>query len=209
MADSAPSQLDLRVRAEIYQKDGRHVSPDKDMLYEFQKMGFIRDLYFSGKYVVLSFVSKLAKSYLINYGVWLELFVYINAVKSGVFQDVKLGAMIDWDAYDGYTVAGNEIDIILMDKSMPVFISCKLKDADTPALNELLIAKKRLGGWFSKAIIVTFGNDKELKTGTYRRSRELGIEMLGKEDILSDNFQDRLIKTVRGHNLISLKWKKV
>ena len=179
------------------------------MLYEFQKMGFIRDLYFSGKYVVLSFVSKLAKSYLINYGVWLELFVYINAVKSGVFQDVKLGAMIDWDAYDGYTVAGNEIDIILMDKSMPVFISCKLKDADTPALNELLIAKKRLGGWFSKAIIVTFGNDKELKTGTYRRSRELGIEMLGKEDILSDNFQDRLIKTVRGHNLISLKWKKV
>ena len=92
---------------------------------------------------------------------------------------------------------------------MPVFISCKLKDADTPALNELLIAKKRLGGWFSKAIIVTFGNDKELKTGTYRRSRELGIEMLGKEDILSDNFQDRLIKTVRGHNLISLKWKKV
>lgn len=55
--------------------------------------------------------------------------------------------MIDWDVYDGVRIGGNEIDVVLMDDSLPVFISCKLRDADTAALNELLIAKKRLGGW--------------------------------------------------------------
>ena len=142
MADTAPGDLDLRIHTQIQQKDGRWVSPDKDLLYAFQKFGFIKDLFFSGKYVVLAFTSKKAKSYLISFGVWLEMFVYIHAVKAGVFQDVKLGTMIDWDAYDGITVAGNEIDVILQDKSMPVFISCKLRAVDTPALNELLIAKR-------------------------------------------------------------------
>lgn len=209
MADTAPGELDLRVHTQIQQKDGRWVSPDKDLLYEFQKHGFIKDLYFSGKYVVLTFASKKVKSYLISFGVWLEMFVYIHAVKAGVFQDVKLGTMIDWDAYDGITVAGNEIDVILQDNSMPVFISCKLRAVDTPALNELLIAKKRLGGWFSKSIVVSFGDDKAMRNGTYKRAQELGIEVLDKTDVLSANFGERLVKAIRGHDLVGLKWKKI
>lgn len=209
MADTSPGDLDLRIHTQIQQKDGRWVSPDKELLFAFQKLGFIRDLYFSGKYVVLTFASKKVKSYLISFGVWLEMYVYIHAVKAGVFQDVKLGTMIDWDAYDGITVAGNEIDVILQDKSMPVFISCKLRSIDTPALNELLIAKKRLGGWFSKSIIVSFGDDKAMRNGTYKRAQELGIEVLDRKDVLSADFGQRLVKAVRGHDLVGLKWKKV
>lgn len=209
MSNSSQGELDLRIRSEIHQKDGRMASPDEKTLLEFQKYGFIRELYFSGKYIVFKFVSKKYKTYMINYGVWLELFVYIHAVKSGAFRDVKLGTMIDWDAYDGITVAGNEIDVILQEDSIPVFISCKLRAADTAALNELLIAKKRVGGWFSKSILVSFGNDKAMRSGTYKRAKELGIEMLDKTDILSGNFGERLVKTVKGHDLISLKWKKV
>jgi Domain of unknown function (DUF1887). len=209
MADTSAGDLDLRIHTEIQQKDGRWVSPDKDLLYDFQKCGFIKNLYFSGKYVVLTFASKKAKSYLISFGVWLEMFVYIHAVKSGVFQDVKLGTMVDWDAYDGITVAGNEIDVILQDRSMPVFISCKLRAADTSALNELLIEKKRLGGWFSKSIIVSFGQDKTMKNGTYKRAKELGIEMLDQTDVLSPDFGQRLVKAVNGYDLIGLKWKNI
>ena len=83
------------------------------------------------------------------------------------------------------------------------------KDADTAALNELLIAKKRLGGWFSKGIIVTFSREKQEGTGTYQRCKMLGLEMLDERDILAVDFRERLVRTIREHDLISLKWTKV
>ena len=149
------------------------------------------------------------KTYCISYGVWLELHVYVAAASSGVFDDVKLGTMIDWDIYDGTRMGGNEIDVVLMDDSLPVFISCKLREADTAALNELLIAKKRLGGWFSKGLIATYSKEKQENTGTYIRCQELGLEMLDERDILAPDFSDRLVKVIREHDLVSLKWKKV
>jgi len=209
MAVLPANELRLATGATVQQKNGKKVSVDRDMLYELQKYGFINDLVLTDKHVSLNFVSKKYRSYLISYGVWLELFVYINGVRAGVFDDVKLGAMIDWDAYDGITVAGNEFDVIIQDGSIPVFVSCKLRSADTAALNELVIAKKRLGGWFSKSIIVVFSDDKRLKSGTYKKAKELGVELLDKGDILSNNFPDRLIKAVKEHDLVSMKWKKV
>ena len=103
----------------------------------------------------------------------------------------------------------NEIDVIFMDESMPVFVSCKLTDASTPALNELLIAKRRLGGWFSKSIIATFGSKGTTGQGTYNRARQYGIEVLDRDDILSDNFADRIVEAVRGHSPVDLKWDKL
>ena len=119
-----------------------------------------------------------------------------------------LGAMVDWDIYDDKSVPGNEIDVIFTDNSLPVFVSCKLTDVTTAAINELVLERKRLGGWFSKAIIVAFSDEKVLESGSYKRAVEFGVELLDKSDILSDDFGDRLVKAVSGHDLVSLKWKK-
>ena len=137
------------------------------------------------------------------------MFVFISAKRCGKFDDVFLGTMLDFNAYDGQIIQGNEIDVLLCDNSLPVFISCKLRNADTPALNELIVAKKRLGGWFSKAIIVAFGNEKKEKTGTYKRAKELGISMLDKSDILSGDFGEKLIKAIDENDLVKLKWNSV
>ena len=209
MAATSAGELCLSTKASIQQKNGKKVSADKGVLYELQKYGFINDLVLTDKYLTFNFASKKYRSYLISYGVWLELFVYIHAVKAGVFDDVKLGTMIDWDVYDGITVTGNEFDVIIQDESIPVFISCKLRPADTAALNELVIAKKRLGGWFSKSIIVVFSNDKMTKSGAYKRAKELGIGLLDRGDILSKDFGDRLVRAIKEHDLVSMKWKKV
>lgn len=209
MANSAPGDLELKSRLVLHQREGRKSFPDREILRLFQKNGFLHNLSFTNEMIRFEFASKNAKQYMINYGVWLELMVFISAKNAGVFDDVKLGAMIDWNAYDGICIPGNEIDIIISDNSMPVFISCKLREADTAALNELLIAKKRLGGWFSKGIIVTFGNDKTNKTGTYRRSQELGLIMLDKQDIMNRDFEDRLVHAIKGHDLVSMKWKNI
>ena len=145
---------------------------------------------------------------MINYGVRLELFVYIHAVRSGIFTDVRLGTMVDWDIFDDKSVPGNEIDVIFTDNSLPVFVSCKLTDVTTAAINELVLERKRLGGWFSKAIIVSFSDEKSIESGAYKRAVEFGVELLDKRDIMSENFGEKLVNAVSGHDLVSLKWKK-
>lgn len=209
LAENNADVLEVKSRSVITLKNGQKVSADKELMHAFVKTKFIKDLNYTNENVRFKFTSKEAKGYMINYGIWLEMFVFISAKEAGVFDDIKLGTMIDWNAYDGVSVTGNEIDIILTDNSMPVFISCKLREADTAALNELVMAKRRLGGWFSKCIIVTFGNDKVHRTGTYKRALELGVEMLDKNDILSSNFGERLTKSIRDHDLVGLKWKKI
>lgn len=208
-ARALPHELQLQSRRQIRMKSGREVAPDDDILREFQRNGFLQGLRIEPEQIALCFRALEDKQYAISYGVWLELYVYVAAAGSGAFDDVKLGTMIDWDAYDGLRTGGNEIDVLLMDDSLPVFLSCKLRDADTAALNELLVAKKRLGGWFSKGVIVTFSREKAERTGTYERCKELGLEMLDERDILAEDFPERLVKTIREHDLVSLKWKKV
>ena len=204
-----PHELRLESRRQIHMKNGKPIAPVDEILKEFQRQGFIEHLKMDAARVRFRFRSIEDKQYCISYGVWLELHVYVAAASSGAFEDVKLGTMIDWDIYDGTRMGGNEIDVVLMEDSLPVFISCELRDADTAALNELLIAKKRLGGWFSKGLIVTFSKEKQEKTGTYLRCKDLGLEMLDERDILAEDFGDRLVRIIREHYLVSLKWKKV
>ena len=178
------------------------------LLEKFEENGFIKHLSVSKNSISFEFKDETAKSYLISFGVWLELFVYINAVKSQAFDDVALGMMIDWDMYDQIQI-NNEIDVVISDNSVPVFVSCKFTEANTAALNELLIAKKRLGGWFSKGVIVTFGEEKSKNTGTYQRALSLGLELLDRDDVLSKDFQRRLVSSIKEHDLVKLKWKKI
>lgn len=208
-ASQPPQERRINSKETVTMKNGKKVSVDGRILREFEKNGFITGLVFADERVRFSFCSLEDKGYCINYGVWLELYVYVAAAKSGAFADVKLGTMIDWDAYDGVAIAGNEIDVILMENSLPIFISCKLRDADTATINELLVAKKRLGGWFSKGVIVTFSMEKRENTGTYKRAKELGLELLDAEDILAEDFADRLVDAIQGHDLVSLKWRSV
>ncbi len=209
-AKTLPHELFMESKWNIHMKNGKAIYPDTEILEKFNELGFLQGLQIQeGKQVQFTFSSIEDRQYCISFGVWLELYVYIAAAQCGVFNDVKLGTMIDWNAFDRITVAGNEIDVILMDESLPVFISCKLREADTAALNELLIAKKRLGGWFSKGIIVTYSKEKKIQTGTYKRAQELGLELLDATDIMAEDFGQRLVKTIREHDLVSLKWKKI
>lgn len=202
-------ELHIESRMGTSQKNGRKVSPNRELLYAFEAFGFLKNLKMTKDRIQFTYSSLESKQYMINYGVWLELYVFIAAKKTGAFNDVELGMMIDWNAYDGSTVAGNEIDVVLSDRSLPVFISCKLRQADTAALNELVVAKKRVGGWFSKGVLVAFGTDKQHQSGTYKRAQELGIAMLDAKDILSPDFGERLVQAIREHDLVSLKWKRV
>ncbi|MEI3522976.1 MAG: hypothetical protein V8Q36_02010 [Anaerotignum sp.] len=57
--------------------------------------------------------------------------------------------------------------------------------------------------------MVTFSREKAENSGAYKRAQELGIELLDARDILAEDFQARLVRAIKGHDLVSLKWKKV
>ena len=175
MAKTSPGELYFKNKNPFGKSEGKFSA----LLFEFRDHGFIRNLNITRQTISFEFSCKTHKAYLISYGVWLELYVYVSARKSKAFDDVLLGIMIDWDIFDK-NYLDNEIDVVISDNSVPVFVSCKFCEANTSALNELLIEKKMLGGWFSKGVIVTFGREKAKNTGTYQRAQALGLELLDK-----------------------------
>lgn len=169
--------------------------PNKDLLIESEKLGFIKNLNINNM-VSFSFPSQIYKHYMITYGVWLELFVYIEAHKLMNTSEIIHGAIIDWIADDGIDKAGNEIDVLLNVKSRPISISCKLTDPDIESVNEILVNTRRIGGRKGKGILVAFSDMKKNNSSTYVRAKNLDIGVLDKQDILSDNFAERLERII-------------
>ena len=99
--------LNFSANMTFIHKDGRKYRPNPGMLEAFEKNGFIKNLSMSNNRVSFTYLYPEAKTYMTTYGLWLEMFVFISAKRLGKFSDVKLGAMIDWDAYDDIRAAGN------------------------------------------------------------------------------------------------------
>jgi hypothetical protein len=175
--------------------NGQVVKPDIELLKYCETHDFISNLNVNNN-ISFQFASDLAKQYLTTYGIWLELYVYIEACKIQDVSAIRLGAMIDWNADDGIKSVGNEIDVLLSKNSRPIFVSCKLTEPDTDAINEIIVNMRRVGGSKGKGILVTFSNIKSTNSGTCKRAHEMGIRVLDKDDILSNDFGDRLRKTV-------------
>ena len=66
-----------------------------------------------------------------------------------------------------------------------------------------------MGGWYSKGVMVSLSKEKKIHTGTYRRAKELGLEFLDATDIRADDFGERLVRVIKDHDLVDLKWKKI
>ena len=115
----------------------------------FEKFGFITRI----SRHEYRFNSTKAKQYMMTYGIWLELYVYINALKC--YDDVYLGFIINWDAEEERDTNDNEIDVIVMEKSRPVFISCKTRKPDAKDLCEVGFLSKRLAGDRAKSVLAT------------------------------------------------------
>lgn len=145
------------------------------LLEGFEKKGFIfrRD---DGKYVIRN---TKYKEYITNYGIWLEMYVYIKALEC--FDEVHLGYIIDWNSGDGMDTDDNEFDVVLMNKNHPVFISCKMTKPTSKDLTEIGYLSKRLGGESALGILATtysVSKNNESGTSLYRRMKKLEIGLI-------------------------------
>lgn len=176
-----PVLLDIQGDYSVKGEHGRRINADEALLSELEKIGFIRNLSIErGRSVSFSFMDSQVRTWLRDVGSVLELYVYKLCLDSGVFNDVRTSAVVDWESNVRRDSVTNEIDVMCVRGVTPMFISCKTCEVNTEALNELAILRDRFGGQGAKAAIVTTKNSTVV---TRNRATELGIEVIDLEDL--------------------------
>ena len=119
----------------------------------------------------------------------LETYVYKACLEAGIFDDVRLSVIVDWEGESTANSVSNELDVMCCRGVVPLFISCKTCDVKTEALNELAVLRDRFGGEMARAAIVTAerGNAR-----TRNRAAELNIQVIELSDLPADRLRQRL-----------------
>ena len=132
------------------------------IMNELQKRGLIHSLIMSD-WISFSFKNEQVKQSLTVAGQVLELAVAktLRSLKDKngdlLYDDVKVGVVIDWDGgdeTDEYRTV-NEIDVVAIKGVVPIYISCKNGDFDVNELYKLSTVADRFGGKYAKKALVS------------------------------------------------------
>lgn len=171
---------------------GARVTVNQKALARLQAIGAIRGLEIREGLVRFSFRDELTRQWLRDVGSALELYTYKACLDAGVFDDVVLSAVADWQSGGGPDQVTNEIDVMATRGVRPLFISCKTCDVSTDALNELAILRDRFGGEFARAVIVSTGSAGRGRAVMHHRASELNIGVVDLDDIKYGALGERL-----------------
>ncbi len=180
---SQNSPLSVKAAYTVKGDRGENVDVPASLLCELEKIGFLSGVSVSKAGVSYTFADSLVRSWLRDIGAVLELYVYKKCLDTGVFGDVRVSTVVDWEGDGKQGNVTNEIDVVAVKGIMPAFISCKTCAVSTEALNELAVLRDRFGGQIAKAAIVT---SRHCQTITRHRAAELGIDVIDLEDLKGD-----------------------
>ena len=174
---------------------GSRIEAPVGALRDMERIGFLENLKIVPEETVsFRFRDGQIRSWLRDVGSVLELYVYKACVDSGLFTDVCLSAVVDWDADDRGKEVSNELDVMCTRGVIPVFISCKTCDVKTEALNELAVLRDRFGGKMARAAIVTAERGGDAMRD---RASELDITVIDLDDLKKGRIQKRLKTLMR------------
>ncbi len=162
-----------------------------------EELGFISNLNIKSKKVSFLFKNNTIKRYMTDYGTWLELYTYISIKKDPMFDDVRLSVKIDWNTKNQiFSGVINEIDITFFSGIRPVFISCKLSEPSSEALQELSMYPNYFGGRYSKCILVTLATIKNDRSYIFKRARDMKINLIDGKTIKKGKFINNIKEIV-------------
>lgn len=102
-----------------------------------------------------------------------------------IYNDVVNGVYIDWDGeiYDGQGAPdiANEIDVLAMHATIPIFISCKNGKVSIEELYKLNSVAERFGGSYAQKILIASGlHENELSQYEYlfKRAEDMHIKVI-------------------------------
>lgn len=139
--------------------------------------------------ITVNFNNNYLKAFIFKSGTWLEIEInkLINRIEE--VDEAKNGVMFLWD--DENQAVRNELDVVAVKDSVPIFISCKDSDKyNEIALNELNVYSEKFGGENSYKILVA--TKEPIKSPVRTRAKEMGIHL-----IIFDGNEEKFIKNVK------------
>lgn len=145
--------------------------------------------------ITVNFNNNYLKAFIFKSGTWLEIETnkLVNQVEE--IDESKNGVMFLWND-ENYSVR-NEVDVVAVKDSVPIFISCKDSDKyNEMALNELNVYASKMGGPNAYKILVA--TKEPLKLPVKTRAKEMGIHLIifdGDENKFIKEFKDIIKKS--------------
>lgn len=162
-----------------------------------QKLKFIYKLNVNSDKISFFYRDKKIKSYLSDFGIWLELFCYINLKRERSFHDVRMSVKFEWNNSKNKLIEiTNEIDLTFFYGIHPYFISCKLSEPSADALRELSMYPSYFGGVNSKSALVIVSKINKERSYTYTRAHDMGIYIIDGTIIKKGRFIDEIKKSL-------------
>lgn len=141
---------------------------------QMKQAGAFTEVKITPEAVELTFPSALIRDCLCDYGVWLEIYMYGVMKASGVFDDVRVSAVVRWEGEK----AVNELDVAATAGMGLVVCSCKTTTPDMEALAELNVIAEGFGSSNAVSLLACMPKGGDRMEGPAARGEELGIRML-------------------------------
>ncbi len=128
----------------------------------------------------------------------LEAYMALAAFDAGLFSDIRIGMILDWDGIvspheqkSDEKEPHNEIDVVLVKDNFPIFASCKNTVPKKDHLYEITVMANHYGGYYATPVLFsTWGATAAVK----ERATEMGV-------VLIDNIRrlslPELVKLIR------------
>ena len=191
----------FRFCQEIFQipvSNGSYANGDKSFFHLASQLELISDYQQEKHWISFTFSNSSIRHYLTDYGTCLELYTYISLSRSNAFHDVQMSVKIDWNGERKIPVeVTNEIDVTCFYGIHPVFISCKLSEPSSEALQELSIYRSYFGGRHSRCVLVTLSSLDPDRSYSVWRAKEMGIHLIDGNSIRRGTLVKDMIKALK------------
>ncbi len=185
--------LEVKADAVIFSGE-RIVNADASVMRALSEAKLIEDYEQTPAGVRFVYKNDLVKTCLCDAGVTLELYVFSEAASCGEFDDVQLSVVIDWDGdLDAKINTINEIDVMAVRGTVPLFISCKSGSPTVVALNEIKTLARQFGGSFAKPVLATMSDVRTRDPYLFQRAADMGVTIIDYDELIGDRLDKRLI----------------
>ena len=204
LGDALDVTFDKEAMASALKEEGYKFVCVSWIMHELLKHGLIRSLVMQDT-VSFSFKNEQVKQCLTIAGQILELVVakemrlVLDKDGAPLYHDVKVGVVIDWDQNEEESYRTiNEIDVMAMKGSIPIFISCKNGDFDVNELYKLNTVAEQFGNKYARKVLVSTELEKLGDKAAFIRARmeDMGITGIENVDEMGDGELRKLLKTL-------------
>lgn len=173
---------DLHAETEkILENNGKYYLYPESQIPLLVEAGMLRIENEDKERISYSFPSQEAQVFCRNKGHILELYLYLLALESQLFDECMIGGEIDWNGiFPEADNVQNEIDVILRKGRSITFISCKMTDLSVEAINELEVYANHFAGESCLKLIVCTGKINPVYAN---RCQEYGVLVIRSEQI--------------------------